>query len=82
MQHLTPPIDAFTLIEAPAATDRVIAASRVEANVRLRYRVAQALVQGRVEFHYQPVVSAAERLPIGPLPVLVKVKVWAAGALL
>jgi len=59
MHRLTPPVDAFKLIEAPAATASVIAASRVEANVRLRFRVAQALVQGRIEFHYQPVVSAA-----------------------
>ena len=60
MEQLTPPIDAFRLLEAPAAAERVIAASRVEANVRLRFRVAQALVQGRIEFHYQPVVSAAD----------------------
>ena len=60
MQHLTPPIDAFTLLEASGAAEAVIAASRAEANVRLRFRVAQALVQGRIEFHYQPVVSAAD----------------------
>jgi EAL domain-containing protein (putative c-di-GMP-specific phosphodiesterase class I) len=59
MEHLTPPIDAFTLLEAPAATESLIAASRVEAGARLRFRVAQALVQGRIEFHYQPVVKAA-----------------------
>jgi EAL domain-containing protein (putative c-di-GMP-specific phosphodiesterase class I) len=59
MERLTPPLDAFKLIEAPTAAESVIAACRVEANVRLRFRVAQALVQGRIEFHYQPVVSAA-----------------------
>jgi EAL domain-containing protein (putative c-di-GMP-specific phosphodiesterase class I) len=60
MQQLTPSTSAFTLLEAPAAAERIVAASRVEAGVRLRFRVAQALVQGRIEFHYQPVVSAAE----------------------
>jgi len=55
-----PTVDAFKLIETSSTTERVIAASRVEANVRLRFRVAQALAQGRIEFHFQPVVSAAD----------------------
>lgn len=37
---------------------------RLEANARLRFGVAQALAQGRVSFHYQPVVMARNpRLP-------------------
>ena len=59
MEYLTPPLDAFTLLEASGAAEAVIAASRAEANVRLRFRVAQALVQGRIGFHFQPVVRAA-----------------------
>jgi EAL domain-containing protein (putative c-di-GMP-specific phosphodiesterase class I) len=58
MQQFSP-IDAFKLLEAPSAADSVIAASRLEAKARLRFRVAQALAQGRMEFHFQPVVSAA-----------------------
>ena len=42
----------------------MMAASRLEAKARLRFRVAQALVQGRIGFHYQPVVRAANpRMP-------------------
>lgn len=50
------PIDAFKL----AATEPVagMAACRLEARARLRFRVALALAQGRVTFHYQPVVRA------------------------
>jgi EAL domain-containing protein (putative c-di-GMP-specific phosphodiesterase class I) len=58
MQQFSP-IDAFRLLEAPSAADSVIAASRLEAKARLRFRVAQALAQGRMEFHFQPVVSSA-----------------------
>ena len=57
------PVDAFKLLDAPAAAETVIAASRLEANARLRFRVAQALVQGRIVFHYQPVVRAADPRP-------------------
>lgn len=32
--------------------------TRLEANARLRFGVAQALAQGRIAFHYQPVVMA------------------------
>jgi len=52
------PFDPFKLLEAPAATESLVAASRLEANARLRFRVAQALAQGRIEFHFQPVVRA------------------------
>jgi EAL domain-containing protein (putative c-di-GMP-specific phosphodiesterase class I) len=55
MQKL-PPIDAFKLLAMPAVEPP---AGRVEANARLRFGVAQALAQGRVGFHYQPVVRAA-----------------------
>lgn len=50
-----PPIDAFKLAEPV----RGLAACRVEARARLRYKVALALAQGRMVFHYQPVVRAA-----------------------
>ena len=63
MEDLSP-IDAFRLITAPDPTDRVMAASRLEAKARLRFGVAQALVQGRIGFHYQPVVRATNpRMP-------------------
>jgi EAL domain-containing protein (putative c-di-GMP-specific phosphodiesterase class I) len=52
------PFDPFKLLEAPATTESLVAASRVEANARLRFRVAQALAQGRIEFHFQPIVRA------------------------
>jgi EAL domain-containing protein (putative c-di-GMP-specific phosphodiesterase class I) len=51
-----PPIDAFKLLAPPAAEKP---AGRVETNARLRFGVAQALAQGRIGFHYQPVVRAA-----------------------
>ena len=57
-------IDAFKLMQAPDPTESLIAASRIEANARLRFSVAQALVQGRMGFHFQPVVRAANpRVP-------------------
>jgi EAL domain-containing protein (putative c-di-GMP-specific phosphodiesterase class I) len=60
--HELPPIDAFKLLDAPAAAET--AAGRLEANARLRFGVAQALTQGRVTFHYQPVVQARNpRMP-------------------
>ena len=52
-------IDAFKLMQAPDADETLMAASRIEAKARLRFSVAQALVQGRMGFHYQPVVRAA-----------------------
>ena len=50
-----PPIDAFKLAEPMHG----LAASRLEAGARLRFKVAQALAQGRMLFHFQPVVRAA-----------------------
>lgn len=58
MEHYPSTVDAFELMEVAAATGRMVEASRTEANARLRFRVAQALVQGRIGFHYQPVVAA------------------------
>jgi EAL domain-containing protein (putative c-di-GMP-specific phosphodiesterase class I) len=51
-----PTIDAFKLLTAQASE---APAGRVEANARVRFSVAQALAQGRIGFHYQPVVRAA-----------------------
>lgn len=50
-----PPIDAFKLAEPV----RGLAACRLEARARLRYKVALALAQGRMLFHFQPVVRAS-----------------------
>ena len=49
------PIDAFKLVNLPADPQEL----RVEAGTRTRFRVAQALAQGRILFHYQPVVRAS-----------------------
>jgi EAL domain-containing protein (putative c-di-GMP-specific phosphodiesterase class I) len=63
MEHY-PSFDAFKLLKAPLAAESLVASSRVEANARLRFGVAQALVQGRIGFHFQPVVRAANpRMP-------------------
>ncbi len=62
--HQTPATDPFTLLAFPAAGEQAVQASRLEARARLRFTVAQALVQGRLVFHYQPVVRAdAPRMP-------------------
>ncbi|MBB5223582.1 EAL domain-containing protein (putative c-di-GMP-specific phosphodiesterase class I) [Amaricoccus macauensis] len=50
-----PMIDAFKLAEPMHG----LAASRLEARARLRFKVAQAIAQGRMLFHFQPVVRAA-----------------------
>ncbi|MFO1209622.1 MAG: EAL domain-containing protein [Amaricoccus sp.] len=55
-----PSLDLFKLLRAPDAAEAVVAASRLEAKARLRFAVAQALVQGRLCFHYQPVVQAKD----------------------
>ncbi len=49
------PIDAFQLVTMPAEGH----GGRIEASARARYGVAQALAQGRIVFHYQPVVRAS-----------------------
>lgn len=62
--HQTPAIDPFRLLDPTTAGGPAILASRVEARARLRFTVAQALVQGRLGFHFQPVVRAdAPRMP-------------------
>jgi len=53
-----PSLDLFKLLREPDATEALVAESRLEAKARLRFQVAQALVQGRVLFHFQPVVQA------------------------
>jgi EAL domain-containing protein (putative c-di-GMP-specific phosphodiesterase class I) len=59
---VTQRIDAFKLLRS--AEEPRMAATRVEAKARLRFSVAQALAQGRVMFHYQPVVQARNpRMP-------------------
>ena len=55
--HELSPIDAFKLLEVPSA-GAAAPAGRPEARARARFGVAQALAQGRVGFHYQPVVQA------------------------
>lgn len=54
-----PPIDVFKLAAAEPVTG--LMACRVEAGARLRFKVASALAQGRMEFHFQPVVRASDR---------------------
>ncbi len=49
------PIDVFKLVTTPAGREEL----RVEPGARSRFKVAQALAQGRIVFHYQPVVRAA-----------------------
>jgi EAL domain-containing protein (putative c-di-GMP-specific phosphodiesterase class I) len=53
-----PSLDMLRLLRAPDATEALVAQSRLEATARVRFAVAQALVQGRVLFHFQPVVQA------------------------
>ena len=63
MEHY-PSFDAFKLLKAPLAAESLVASSRVEANARLRFGVAQALTQGRIGFHFQPAVRAGNpRMP-------------------
>jgi EAL domain-containing protein (putative c-di-GMP-specific phosphodiesterase class I) len=53
-----PSLDMLRLLRAPDATEALVAQSRLEATARVLFAVAQALVQGRVLFHFQPVVQA------------------------
>lgn len=53
-----PPIDASMLLRSIAGGDGGMASTRLEAKARIRFNVAQALTQGRLVFHYQPVVRA------------------------
>jgi EAL domain-containing protein (putative c-di-GMP-specific phosphodiesterase class I) len=59
-----PMIDPFKLAAAETGVEQQARACRVEAKVRIRFMVAQALAQGRLGFNYQPVVRAADpRMP-------------------
>ena len=49
-------IDAFKLVMSTSA--RPEAPGQTETNTRLRFSVAQALAQGRISFHVQPIVRA------------------------
>ena len=62
--HQMPSIDAFRLLRTMSDAEQAMAMTRVEAKARIRFTVAQALAQGRVSFHYQPVVRAENpRMP-------------------
>ena len=62
--HHNPAIDAFRLLMSASTPEPAALTEPLEAKARLRFTVAQALTQGRVRFHYQPVVRAAEpRMP-------------------
>ena len=52
-------IDAFKLLRSAAGADCAARVQPLEAKARLRFTVAQALAQGRMQFHFQPVVAAA-----------------------
>jgi EAL domain-containing protein (putative c-di-GMP-specific phosphodiesterase class I) len=57
-------MDAFGLLRSATEDAAAAAGRRVEARARLRFGVAQALAQGRIGFHFQPVVRAENpRLP-------------------
>ena len=59
-----PSIDAFRLLKTMSDADHSMTMTRIEAKARIRFTVAQALAQGRVSFHFQPVVSASNpRMP-------------------
>lgn len=53
-----PAIGAFRLMNDPLGSGRQDVMCRVEANARVRFTVAQAMSQGRLGFHYQPVVRS------------------------
>ena len=53
--YQTPAFDPFRFLDG-SRNGGALHATRVEARARLRFGVAQALVQGRLGFHYQPVV--------------------------
>jgi len=53
-----PVIDAFRLMNASNGIGSDLAMSRIEANARIRFTVAQAISQGRLGFHFQPVIRS------------------------
>lgn len=56
--HQGPSIDAFKLLRHEEEADAALIVPRIAATARVRFRVAQALAQGRMSFHFQPVVRA------------------------
>jgi EAL domain-containing protein (putative c-di-GMP-specific phosphodiesterase class I) len=56
--EMTPSIDAFKLLQAISRGEGIMGTERIEARARIRFTVAKALSQGRVGFHFQPVVRA------------------------
>lgn len=53
-----PRLDALAYLRSLVAGETPALTTRIEANARVRFTVAQALAQGRLGFHYQPVVRA------------------------
>lgn len=53
-----PAIDAFKMMNASIHQGPDLAMTRIEANARVRFMVAQALAQGRLGFYFQPVVRS------------------------
>lgn len=56
----TPSIDAFKLLRSISRDEALLAGERIESRARLRFAVARALAQGRVGFHYQPIVRSSD----------------------
>ncbi len=54
----TPRSDAAIWLERLAAGDPHPGLTRIESRTRVRFAVAQALAQGRIGFHFQPVVRS------------------------
>jgi EAL domain-containing protein (putative c-di-GMP-specific phosphodiesterase class I) len=54
--EMTPPVDAFKLLQAISRGEGVMGTERIEARARIRFTVAKALSQSRIGFHFQPVV--------------------------
>jgi EAL domain-containing protein (putative c-di-GMP-specific phosphodiesterase class I) len=82
MDRVTP-IDAFKLVTMPALGP----CHGVESSARTRFGVARALAQGRIDFHYQPVVRATNPRFPAFFECLARLRqpsgeVWPAGAFL
>lgn len=54
----SPANDALKLIKSLTSGDPTPSRSGLEAKARIRFGIAQALVQGRMSFHFQPIVRA------------------------
>lgn len=54
-----PRLDALAYLKSLGSGATPALTTRIETNARVRFTVAQALAQGRMHFHFQPVVSAA-----------------------